>query len=116
VRAGQWLGAEELLLKAFRRATSGVRKAMWLMPVTPMSWPRQKRQHGNQHTLADADFRHFFEANELRCLRTDFVLETRDLERYLDLAACEGEERERARALAPGASFPVTVGWYLLRR
>jgi hypothetical protein len=44
------------------------------------------------------------------------VLETRDLERYLDLAACEGEERERARALAPGASFPVTVGWYLLRR
>jgi SAM-dependent methyltransferase len=35
---------------------------------------------------------------------------------YLDLAACEGEERERARALAPDASFPVTVGWYLLRR
>jgi SAM-dependent methyltransferase len=74
------------------------------------------RDPTHQHTLADADFRHFFEANELRCLRTDFVLETRDLERYLDLAACEGEERERVRALAPGASFPVTVGWYLLRR
>jgi hypothetical protein len=74
------------------------------------------RDPTHQHTLADADFRHFFEANELRCLRTDFVLETRDLERYLDLAACEGEERERGRALAPCASFPVTVGWYLLRR
>ncbi len=43
---------------------------------------------------------------ELRCLRTDFVLETRHLERYLDLAACEGEEHERARALAPGAPVP----------
>lgn len=74
------------------------------------------RDPTHQRTLADADFRHFFEANELRCLRTDFVLETPDLERYLDLAACEGEERERARALAPGASFPVTVGWYLLPR
>ncbi len=54
----------------------------------------------HQRTRADADFRHFFEANELRCLRSDFVLETPDLERYLDLAACEGVERERARALA----------------
>jgi SAM-dependent methyltransferase len=74
------------------------------------------RDPTHQRTLSDADLRHFFEANQLRCLRTDFVLETRDLERYLDLAGCEGEERERARALAPGESFPVTVGWYLLRR
>jgi ubiquinone/menaquinone biosynthesis C-methylase UbiE len=74
------------------------------------------RDPTHQRTLSDADMRHLFEANELRCLRTDFVLETRDLERYLDLAGCEGEERERARALAPGESFPVTVGWYLLRR
>jgi ubiquinone/menaquinone biosynthesis C-methylase UbiE len=74
------------------------------------------RDPTHQRTLSDADFRHYFEANQLRCLRTDFVLETRDLERYLDLAGCEGEERERVRALAPGESFPVTVGWYLLRR
>jgi hypothetical protein len=74
------------------------------------------RDPTHQRTLADADVRHFFEPNELRCMHTDFVLETRDLERYLDLAACEGEEREPTRALAPGASFPVTVGWYLLRR
>jgi ubiquinone/menaquinone biosynthesis C-methylase UbiE len=74
------------------------------------------RDPTHQRTLSDADVRHYFEANQLRCLRTDFVLETRDLERYLDLAGCEGEERERARTLAPGDSFPVTVGWYLLRR
>ena len=74
------------------------------------------REPTHQRTLADADFRHLFEANELRCLRTDFVSETRDLERYLDLAGCEGEDRERALSLAPGDSFPATVGWYLLRR
>jgi SAM-dependent methyltransferase len=74
------------------------------------------RDPTHQRTLADADFRHFFEANELRCLRTDFVPETRDLERYLDLAGCEGEDREHARSLAPGESFPINVGWYLLRR
>jgi ubiquinone/menaquinone biosynthesis C-methylase UbiE len=74
------------------------------------------RDPSHQRTLSDADFRHSFEANELRVLRTDFVLETRDLERYLDLAGCEEEDRERARKLAPGESFPVTVGWYLLRR
>lgn len=74
------------------------------------------RDPTHQRTLADADLRHFFEANQLRCLRTDFVLETRDLERYLDLAGCAGEARESARSLAPGDSYPVTVGWYLLRR
>jgi SAM-dependent methyltransferase len=74
------------------------------------------RDPTHQRTLADADLRHFFEANHLRCLRTDFALETRDLERYLDLAGCEGEARQNARSLAPGDSYPVTVGWYLLRR
>ncbi len=34
-------------------------------------------------------------------LRTEFVEERRDLERYLDLAGCEGDDRERAAALAP---------------
>jgi ubiquinone/menaquinone biosynthesis C-methylase UbiE len=74
------------------------------------------RDPTHQRTLADADLRHFFEANQLRCMRTDFVLETRDLDRYLDLAGCSGEARESAHALAPGDSWPVTVGWYLLRR
>jgi SAM-dependent methyltransferase len=64
------------------------------------------RDPTQQRTLADADFRHFFELNELRCMHTDFVLETHDLERYLDLAACEGVEHEGARALAPGALVP----------
>ena len=38
-----------------------------------------------------------------------------NLELYLDLAGCTGEERERARSLAPS---PVTgqYGWYLLAK
>jgi ubiquinone/menaquinone biosynthesis C-methylase UbiE len=68
-----------------------------------------------QRSLADADFRYLFEANGLRLLRSEFETEPRDLEHYLDLAGCEGEARDEARALAPsGDSYPVTVGWYLL--
>lgn len=69
-----------------------------------------------QRTLADADFRHSFEANELRLIRAEFDQEKRELEAYLDLAGCEGQARDEARSLAPGDAFPATIGWYLLRR
>ena len=39
--------------------------------------------------------------------------EPRDLEAYLDLAGCEGAERERARSLAP-AGYEAVVGWFVL--
>jgi ubiquinone/menaquinone biosynthesis C-methylase UbiE len=74
------------------------------------------RDATHQRTLADADFRHLFEANEFRLLRAEFEHQTRDLERYLDLAGCEGQARNEARTLSPGDSLPVTIGWYLLRR
>jgi MFS superfamily sulfate permease-like transporter len=34
---------------------------------------------------------------------------------YLDLAGCEGKEREQAKALAP-AEYTAELGWYLVRR
>lgn len=75
------------------------------------------RDPTHQRTLADADLRQQFEANDLRLLRSEFQTETRDLDRYLDLAGCEGDERGHARALAPGSdTYPVTIGWYLLIR
>jgi ubiquinone/menaquinone biosynthesis C-methylase UbiE len=74
------------------------------------------RDPTHERTLSDADFRQLFEANDLRLLRSEFEPQTRELERYLDLAACKGENRAKARALAPGESFPVTVAWYLLAR
>jgi ubiquinone/menaquinone biosynthesis C-methylase UbiE len=73
------------------------------------------RDPTHQRTLADADFRQLFEANDLRLLRSEFATEERDLERYLDLAGCAGEEREQALELAPSRdSYTATVGWYLL--
>jgi ubiquinone/menaquinone biosynthesis C-methylase UbiE len=74
------------------------------------------RDPTHQRTLSDADLRQFFEANDLRLLRSEFETENRDLERYLDLAGCDGHQREAARLLAPGPSYPVTIGWYLLSR
>ena len=44
------------------------------------------RDPSHERTFADADFRHLFESNELRLVRSEFQQETRDLERYLDLA------------------------------
>lgn len=75
------------------------------------------RDPTHERTLADADFRHLFEANDLRLLRSAFHEEKRDMERYLDLAGCEGDERNRALDAAPGGnSYTVTIGWYLLAR
>ena len=43
------------------------------------------------------------------------IREERDLERYFDLAGCHGDERERARALAPHDAS-AQIGWYVLRK
>jgi ubiquinone/menaquinone biosynthesis C-methylase UbiE len=75
------------------------------------------RDPSHERTFADGDFRQLFESNDLRLLRSEFQEETRDFERYLDLAGCDGDERSRARDLAPsGDSYTITIGWYLLAR
>jgi hypothetical protein len=65
--------------------------------------------------LADVDLRGLFESNSLVLRTAEFVRETRELDPYLDLAGCEGEARERARALAP-PDYTAEIGWYLLKR
>lgn len=65
--------------------------------------------------LADADLRGLFDANGLVLRRERVDREPRDLDAYLDLAGCEGFERERARSLAPSA-YEAVVGWYVLGR
>ena len=72
------------------------------------------RDPTHERTLAEIDLRALFEANGLVLRRSEVVRERRELDPYLDLAGCEGEERERARAVAPGdAAYTVEVGWYL---
>ena len=75
----------------------------------------QARDPSHTRTLADVDLRQLFESNNLVLLKAEFVREERELDPYLDLAGCEGEEREQAKALAP-AEYTAELGWYLLRR
>jgi ubiquinone/menaquinone biosynthesis C-methylase UbiE len=73
------------------------------------------RDPSHTRTLADVDLRQLFEANNLVLVKARFVREPRELEPYLDLAGCEGEAREQAKALAP-PNYEAELGWYLLRR
>ena len=76
------------------------------------------RDPDHQRLLSDQDLRQLFEANRLVLVREARRTERRDLDAYLDLAACAGEERARARGLAPhgGEAFAAELGSYLLRR
>jgi ubiquinone/menaquinone biosynthesis C-methylase UbiE len=79
---------------------------------------RFERARDATHTrlLSDGDIRAMLEMNNLVLLAGETVREQRELDTYLDLAGCEGEERAAAAALAPGATHEVDVGWYLARR
>jgi ubiquinone/menaquinone biosynthesis C-methylase UbiE len=73
------------------------------------------RDPSTTRVLAEGDLRALFDANGLVLHRSDIVHEPRDLEVYLDLAGCEGFERERARSLAP-AGYEGVLGWFVLGR
>jgi ubiquinone/menaquinone biosynthesis C-methylase UbiE len=73
------------------------------------------RDPSHTRTLADVDLRHLFESNGLVLVREDYEREERELDPYLDLAGCQGEERERAQTLAP-SPYVAELGWYLLDR
>jgi ubiquinone/menaquinone biosynthesis C-methylase UbiE len=86
-------------------------------PLAALDLNRFESARDPTHTrvLADVDLRGLFESNSLVLRTAEFVRETRELDPYLDLAGCEGEARERARALAP-PEYTAEIGWYLLRR
>jgi len=73
------------------------------------------RDASTSRILADVDFRSLFDANGLVLRRVEFQHEPRELEPYLDLAGCEGEARDRARALAP-PDYTASLAWYRLER
>jgi ubiquinone/menaquinone biosynthesis C-methylase UbiE len=86
-------------------------------PLAALELNRFERARDPSHTraLADVDLRQSFEANNLVLKKAAFVREQRELDPYLDLAGCEGEAREQAKALAP-PDYEAEIGWYLLRR
>jgi ubiquinone/menaquinone biosynthesis C-methylase UbiE len=91
-----------------------------LAPVDPLdafelNRFERARDATTTRVLADADLRALFDANGLTLRRERILREGRDLDRYLDLAGCEGRERELARSLAPSGYEPL-IGWYVLTR
>jgi len=76
------------------------------------------RDPGHARLLPEIDLRQLFEANRCALLRERRDVERRSLDAYLELAGCEGADRERALALAPQGpeSYTAVLGWYLLER
>jgi ubiquinone/menaquinone biosynthesis C-methylase UbiE len=87
-------------------------------PLVAIEFDRFERARDPSHTrlLSDGDLRALFEANGLVLIRSRVESHVRELDPYLELGGCEGEERERARATAPADPYEVELGWYLLRR
>ena len=91
-----------------------------LAPVDPLAAGElnlfeRARDPSTTRVLSDADLRALFDANNLVLRREKVVHEQRDLDAYLDLAGCEGAERDRAKSLAP-TCYEGVVGWYVLAR
>jgi ubiquinone/menaquinone biosynthesis C-methylase UbiE len=91
-----------------------------LAPVDPLAAIElnrfeQARDPSTTRILADVDLRGLFDANNLVLRRSETIVVERDLERYLDLAGCDGEERAATLAIAP-ARPTATYGWYVLTK
>ncbi len=77
----------------------------------------QARDVSHTRLLADAELRELFADLGLELQAVQVEDEVRDLEKYLDLADCSGEQRARALALAPTRpSYTTQLAWYRLRR
>jgi ubiquinone/menaquinone biosynthesis C-methylase UbiE len=83
-------------------------------PLAGLELDRFERARDPSHTrlLPDVDVRSLLEANGLVLRASHHEQEPRDLDRYLDLAGCEGPAREAAVAAAP-PQLVASVGWYL---
>jgi ubiquinone/menaquinone biosynthesis C-methylase UbiE len=83
-------------------------------PLAAIELDRFERARDPSHTrlLPEVDIRSLLEANGLVLRASQVEQEPRDLDRYLDLAGCEGAAREAALAHAP-SRLVASVGWYL---
>jgi hypothetical protein len=88
-------------------------------PVEAAAVEAFERARDPEHArlLTDGELRGLFDRNGLEVVRARRDAEARAVAAYLDLAACRGEDRERAERLAPHGTktFEAEVGWYLLR-
>jgi SAM-dependent methyltransferase len=75
----------------------------------------RRRDPSHHRTLSDGDFRDLFAANDLVLVRSKRFTHKRELDFYLGLAGCTGEEAERTKDLSPGdrEHYVAESSWYL---
>jgi ubiquinone/menaquinone biosynthesis C-methylase UbiE len=76
----------------------------------------RRRDPSHQRLLPDADVRGYLDANDLVLLTSEVTREQLDVERRLELAGFDEEERARIRGPAPAAPYEIEVGWYVVRK
>ena len=86
-------------------------------PLAALELDRFERARDPSHhrALPDLDLRHLFEANGLRLLGFRRFTHQRELDYYLGLAGCTGEEAEHVKELSPGGrdEYEAESAWYL---
>ena len=86
-------------------------------PLAAFELDRFERSRDPSHhrTLADGDLRDLFATNGLVVLRNKSFTHRRELDFYLGLAGCTGEEADRVKDLSPGdrQHYVAESGWYL---
>jgi ubiquinone/menaquinone biosynthesis C-methylase UbiE len=74
------------------------------------------RDPSHQRLLPEADIRGYLDANDLVLLASEVTRESVDLERRLELAGFDEEERARIRGPGPAAPYDIEIGWYVSRK
>jgi ubiquinone/menaquinone biosynthesis C-methylase UbiE len=74
------------------------------------------RDPSHQRLLPEADIRGYLDANDLVLLASEVTRESVDLERRLELAGFDEEERARIRGPGPAAPHDIEIGWYVSRK
>jgi ubiquinone/menaquinone biosynthesis C-methylase UbiE len=86
-------------------------------PLEALELDRFERARDPSHhrTLSDGDFRDLFEANGLRLRSARRFTHRRELDYYLGLAGCAGDEAEHVKDLSPGdrEHYVAESAWYL---
>jgi SAM-dependent methyltransferase len=78
----------------------------------------RRRDPSHHRTLPDGDFRDLFAANGLMLVRSERFTHRRELDFYLGLAGCTGEDAERVKDISPGdrEHYVAESTWYLCEK
>jgi len=78
----------------------------------------RRRDPSHHRTLADGDFRDLFAANTLVLIRGEHFTHRRELDYYLGLAGCTGDDAERVKDISPGDRdhYLAESAWYLCEK